>query len=251
MQRKACTHGSELRAKPVKSGACQSSAMRFLFILFIFLFPVLQVSAQACNVLLSTQDEIDAVPYNFPGSNAFDTAIISECEAGNIVDLSGWLQITAVHKGVYPARLHQLTSHSGLSALTHAALSQTIENDQLINMDALKALHALDLGLTITDCPKVQNLHGLSALENIGPGIRILRNESLASLEGLGQGPCFRYLNIATSPSEIWTAKDFHGRILVRLYAQNGQCTLDMETSAAGVYLIQNSHREYTRVVKE
>ena len=163
----------------------------------LVLLPLLWVEgvwAVACpqsNYDLSTQAEVDAL-----GATGC-TEVTGNLEIQNSTDISNLDALTNITTVGLDLKIREnsvLENFDGLQHLSYVGAGlHIVSNDSLTSIEGLTNLSSLSqsigIGLTISDNPRLTSLKGLSGLTSANfywGGIRVIRNDSLRSLEGLG-----------------------------------------------------------------
>ncbi|WP_175418959.1 receptor L domain-containing protein [Aureibaculum algae] len=109
----------------------------------------------------------------------------------NLIDLSGFNNLTKIEGGLYMNSNPSLASLTGLSKLETVGtvagrdMLQIDDNNSLVNIDGLKSLTTITGILWIANNSSIANIRGVNNLSTINRHLWILNNPKLTSLEGL------------------------------------------------------------------
>ena len=119
--------------------------------------------SSSSNFKLNSQNEIDAIPYEYPWCNVLNSnLIIEEDEIGNILDLTPLEQLSYINGEV------KINDNENLESLIG------LHNIQYINDD-----------LSIEEMTNLKDLGGISQLKGVNGRLNIKRNEKLKDLYGI------------------------------------------------------------------
>ncbi len=130
---------------------------------FTTIFP-LQAGCPTGNIILSSQAQIDAFPTTYAGCTVMPYDIkIEESVAGNITNLNGLSQLTAIGGTLIIQYNTALPSLAGLNALTSVGGTFYIfQNSALASLTDLSALTSISVGFYIHRNRNLTNLIGLN-----------------------------------------------------------------------------------------
>ncbi len=139
------------------------------------------------GIVLTSQAEIDAFSNNnLTCEKIIGDVLIQEANPGNITNLSGLSQLTAI-AGKLTIRNNQLLENlSGLNQLTSVSAGILIDNNtSLTTLQGLNQLVEIENELIISNNPALNDMTALTKLKTIDGTLQILNNDALPSLTGL------------------------------------------------------------------
>lgn len=184
---------------------------QFLSWLLIFAYPGL-LYAQHClpdGITFYYQSEIDNFQANYPGCHSIDGNV--RIDGNDVVDLSGLNVVDSISGDLVIQNNPVLESLSGLENLLYirddleVKSNESLEsllglsglndiggnirlysNDHLVNLSGLQNLDTLNGGIDIQNNARLANLHGLDSLCYAAGLFGLAYNDSLVSLQHLG-----------------------------------------------------------------
>src|SRR6185503_2036281 len=156
----------------------------FLSITALLLFTSFSnLIAQVYNgdLTLTTQAQVDAFNYTSVTGNL----TIEESVPGNIVNLNGLSELTAVGKSLNIPGNSALNDLNGLSNLTSIEGELFISGSALTDINGLNSLTKIGGNLYLKINAVLVNISGLNGLISIGGQLRIVGSDALAKIDGL------------------------------------------------------------------
>ncbi len=182
-------------------------------LLLISLFFCGNLFAQSClpnGIAFTTQQAIDDFATNYPGCTEIEGyVVIDDVNAGEIQNLNGLSQLTAIGGRLHIESCNQLTSLQGLqninsigddiriiflsqltsiqelSGLTTVAGDLEIVNYAIANLQGLQNITSIEGNLILENFDSISNLQELENLSYIGEDLFINGCDNLVSLQGL------------------------------------------------------------------
>lgn len=158
-------------------------------ILFLFLLFPFYLNGQPCTggLLLTTQQQIDNFPINYPGCTSFNGPIrIVEAVDGAITNVDGLSSLQTITGQLKIESNTLLNDLTGLSNLTTIGGELFISvNDGLSSLASFQNLNFVGSHITIQFNPMLVSLSGLEGASAVNGDLKITTNISLANLTGL------------------------------------------------------------------
>lgn len=156
-------------------------------IILIFIVLSFGLKAQGClpeGITFTTQEQIDSFPVDYPGCTEIEGNV--DIINGQITNLLGLSNITAIGGRLTIGLIEELTTLSGLDNLTTIGDYLSIEiNENLINVNGLNQLVTIGGNMTFYGNPGIVNFEGLNNLNSIGADFYVEWNENLQNFTGL------------------------------------------------------------------
>lgn len=156
---------------------------RILVLVVCTLFFQSLLSQSPClpeGISITSQQQIDSFPLNYPNCSEIEGTVIIEGE--DITSLEGLSQIEKIVEELKIFNSHQLTNLNGLNNLKYLGHFQIFHNNNLVNLDGLDSLLTIGGFLAIVGNPDLANIDALDNLTFIGHAARISENPSLTHI---------------------------------------------------------------------
>jgi hypothetical protein len=158
--------------------------------LYIFMFVVMmsvRLMGQGClpeGITFTTQEQIDSFPVNYPGCTEIGGNV--DIMNGQITNLLGLSNITAIGGRLTIGLIEELTTLSGLDNLTTIGdYLYILNNENLTNLTGLNQLVTIGSSMSFYGNPSIENFEGLNNLNSIGGDFFVEWNENLQNFTGL------------------------------------------------------------------
>lgn len=153
-------------------------------------FAFAPLNAQSClpeGITFTSQAQLDAFPTDYPGCTVIEgTVLIEEAKSGDITQLNGLAQVTAIGQYLEIRTNNALANLRGLESLASIGGRLNIaSNIALSSLAGLKNLSTIGASLGISSNHALKDIEALRNLRSIAGDLSVSQNERLASLAGL------------------------------------------------------------------
>lgn len=172
-------------SETINEKSCMAYYLTSLLLFFGF---ILSIHSQPCsevNIVLTTQEAVDAFRANYPGCTTIQGSLTigSQSSEGEIINLDSLSHLTSVEVDLI-IQYTSLSNLDGLDALTHVGrFFRVIDNPVLVNLSGLDSFSSL-YTLSIEENSNLLSLEGLENIDSVN-AIHLTYNDNIETIEHL------------------------------------------------------------------